>query len=136
LSVGAGVDVLIAICLTFLLVRKRTSTGFISTVHILQRLVLFAVNTGIWTATFALLTVILLHLFPLNLLYAVFGIPLCSVYCNTLLANLNARAYIRGEATTPNVGVDPFTSPALQVSRTKAGKQRGEAKIRSSGHQV
>ncbi|KAH0836833.1 hypothetical protein J3R83DRAFT_8610 [Lanmaoa asiatica] len=107
-----------------------------STDHILQRLVFFAVNTGIWTATFALLTVILLHLFPLNLLYAVFGIPLCSVYCNTLLANLNARAYIRGEATTPNVGVDPFTSPALQVSSTKTDKQCGEAKIRPSGHQV
>lgn len=30
---------------------------------------------------------------------------LCPLYCNTLLANLNARAYIRGESfTTPSIG--------------------------------
>jgi hypothetical protein len=36
----------------------------------------------------------------------VFGIPLSSLYCNTLLANLNARAYIRGETTTHNPDTD------------------------------
>ena len=40
----------------------------------------------------------------------VFGLPLCSVYCNTLLANLNARSYIRGETTTLNTDADLCTS--------------------------
>jgi len=33
-----------------------------STAHILQRLVMFAVNTGIWTATFAVLALILVRI--------------------------------------------------------------------------
>ncbi|KAH0836835.1 hypothetical protein J3R83DRAFT_8619 [Lanmaoa asiatica] len=97
--------VMIAMALTFLLVRQRATTGFANTGHILQRLAVFAVNTGIWTALFALLTLILLYVSPSNLLYALFGIPICPIYCNTLLANLNAREYIRGEATDTQLSV-------------------------------
>ncbi|KAF8414405.1 hypothetical protein L210DRAFT_3013658 [Boletus edulis BED1] len=82
--------------------RTRSKAGIANTAHILQRLTLFAVNTGIWTATFSILTVIFLHLFPPAVLYyALFGIPLGSLYCNTLLANLNARAYILSGSMTP-----------------------------------
>ncbi|KAI9574189.1 hypothetical protein HD554DRAFT_5838 [Boletus coccyginus] len=100
LALAAAVDVLIAIALTFLLLRQQAANGFASTAHILQRLVMFAVNTGIWTATFAVLALILLRALPSTLLTMVFAVPLSSLYCNTLLANLNARAYIRGEAAS------------------------------------
>jgi len=33
-----------------------------STVHVFQRLTMFAVNTGIWTATFAVLALILVRI--------------------------------------------------------------------------
>lgn len=133
LSIVTGVDVLIAIFLTFLLLRKRTTATFAGTAYTLQRLTVFAVNTGIWSATFALLTMILLHVFPLNLLYCVSGIPLCSVYCNTLLANLNAREYIRGSSTTHYVDADLFSSSSLPVSKsTKDDKQGGEPKVVTS----
>ncbi|KAG6372768.1 hypothetical protein JVT61DRAFT_7166 [Boletus reticuloceps] len=39
-------------------------------------------------------------------------IPLCAVYCNTLLANLNARAYVMGTETTFNVDLDLFSGPS------------------------
>jgi len=133
LSVAAGVDILIAGFLTFLLVRKRTALGYSGMVHVLQRLTVFAINTGIWTATFALLTAILLHVFSSNLLNAMFSIPLCSVYCNTLLANLNAREYIRGEMTTRNVD---SSANRLQVSGgCNITQQRGETEpIQMSEH--
>ncbi|KAI9568509.1 hypothetical protein HD554DRAFT_2098636 [Boletus coccyginus] len=115
LSVGAAVDVLIAVVFTLLLLRKGIATEFSSTAHILRRLILFVVNAGIWTATFALLCLIFLHLYRSASLYVVFGYPLCSVYCNTLLANLNARAYIRGETTTLNTDADLFTSSTQRV---------------------
>ncbi|KAF8435795.1 hypothetical protein L210DRAFT_3762595 [Boletus edulis BED1] len=100
LSLSAAVDVLIAIAMTYLLLRMRNATGFANTAHILQRLIVFAVNTGTWTALFAVLSVVLLRLYPSTFLHALPAIPLCSLYCNTLLANLNARAYVRdGEAT-------------------------------------
>lgn len=120
-----------------------------STAHILQRLIVFAVNTGTWTATFALLTIILvralrddrirlqpfliqtqqLHIFPSNLIYTVFGVPLCTVYCNTVLANLNARAYVRGE-TSHVIGTDLSTSSSSGVSdNTGTDNQPGEMKL-------
>ncbi|KAF8131444.1 hypothetical protein EV363DRAFT_1165129 [Boletus edulis] len=59
LSLSAAVDVLIAIAMTYLLLRMRNATGFANTAHILQRLIVFAVNTGTWTALFAVLSVVL-----------------------------------------------------------------------------
>ncbi|KAF8546535.1 hypothetical protein OG21DRAFT_1107858 [Imleria badia] len=115
LAVAAGVDVLIAAFLTILLVRKRIAAGYASTAHILQRLMLFTVNAGIWTAAFALLSLILLHLYPTTFLHAVFSFPLCSIYCNTLLANLNGRAYIRGKTTTQNPDGNFFMSSTLPM---------------------
>ncbi|KAG6380574.1 hypothetical protein JVT61DRAFT_4937 [Boletus reticuloceps] len=97
ISIAAAVDVLIAIAMTYLLYKTRAIAGFEGSAHILQRLTVFAVNTGIWTATFAVLSVVLVRALPeSNLLYLVFAIPLASLYCNMLLANLNARMYIRG----------------------------------------
>ena len=62
--------------------------------------------------------------------YTVFGFPLCSVYCNTLLANLNARTYIRGETTTHHTDVDLFTT-STSISRApdspKVDKYRRES---------
>ncbi|KAF8555072.1 hypothetical protein OG21DRAFT_1603108 [Imleria badia] len=128
LAITVAVDVLIAITMTFLLFRHRNATGFASTEHILQRLTVFAVNTGIWTATVAALSLILMRVFPTSLLYMVFCNPLGSVYCNALLANLNARTYIRGGKATHNAGAD-MAMMSLPVSDvTKAEKQSGETK--------
>ncbi|KAI9464696.1 hypothetical protein HD554DRAFT_2280573 [Boletus coccyginus] len=127
LSVAAVVDLLIAILSIFLLFRKGIATGLSSDAHIVQRLTVFAINTGIWTAVFALMTAILLRLSPLTFLSSVFGVPLCSVYCNTLLANLNVRAYIRN-ATHMNVesGVCDGSKIDLQSREAKS--------VRSSEH--
>ncbi|KAG8221098.1 hypothetical protein J3R82DRAFT_2619, partial [Butyriboletus roseoflavus] len=118
IAFAAGADILIAIFLTYLLVRKRSTTAFAKTASLLQRLTVFAVNTGIWTATFALLSLVLLQVYPTNLLYVVFGIPAASIYCNTFLANLNARSYIRGEALPHDDDVDLFASSASPLSDT------------------
>ena len=57
-----------------------------------------------------------MHILPFSssILYVVFLVPLCPVYCNTLLANLNARVYIgnRGETT------DYFTTSSLPAPGT------------------
>ncbi|KAI9567067.1 hypothetical protein HD554DRAFT_2110190 [Boletus coccyginus] len=124
LYVAAAVDVLNAVVSTSLLFRKRIATGLSSEAHAFQRLAVFAVNTGIWTAAFALLAAILLHLSRFTFLSLVFGVPLCSVYCNTLLANLNVRAYIRDE-THNNSGSWGYDS-------SKVDQQSMETKIRNT----
>ncbi|KAI9567068.1 hypothetical protein HD554DRAFT_2270467 [Boletus coccyginus] len=137
LSITAGIDILIAIFLTFLLIRKRSAIGYSSTAHVLQRLTVFAVNTGTWTAMFAFLSLILLHVFPSNMIYTVFVTPICPIYCNTLLANLNARAYIRAEATRHNGGVDLFTTSTSRVcNNTRCENQCGDANLVSPARQV
>ncbi|KAF8448817.1 hypothetical protein L210DRAFT_2628303 [Boletus edulis BED1] len=125
LATAAALDVSIAVFLTYLLLRKQSVTGYASTIQVLHRLTVFAVNAGTWTATFALLSVILLHIYPSNMLYVVFVFPICSIYCNTLLANLNGRMYIRGEATTHNVDLDLFNfNSAMPMSANTNGDNR------------
>ena len=63
------------------------------------------------------------------MLNAVFAFPLCSVYCNTLLANLNARAYIRGETTTYNVDADLPLSSKRASDGTKGDKHHRESRV-------
>ena len=109
----------------------------------LQRLTVFAVHTGTWTAVFALLSLLFvsiicrrrvhpqsvltshtwqLYVLPLENLYSVFGIPLCPVYCNTLLANLNARVYLKDGSIRGHISV--ASSAALN-----ANGQPGEVKF-------
>ena len=46
--------------------------------------------------------------------------PIPSLYCNTLLANLNVRSYLRGEALPHNVDMDLFanTSGSTRLSES------------------
>ncbi|KIJ64817.1 hypothetical protein HYDPIDRAFT_111423 [Hydnomerulius pinastri MD-312] len=91
---AAAVDITIAIAMCILLAMGRT--GFSeSTDRMILRLMVISVNTGLWTALFALVAVILLVVSPTNPLYAGVYTPLGTLYCNTLLANLNVRSYVR-----------------------------------------
>lgn len=51
-----------------------------------------------------------MNVLPTNVLYAVPGMPLCAVCCNTVLANLNARAYLGGGGTANMVDIDLFAN--------------------------
>lgn len=62
----------------------------------------------------------------------VFGIPLSSVYCNTLLANLNARTYIRGGTTAPDTGADAVM---MSLPITKADSEP-EKQIEGMKHEL
>ncbi|KAG1751532.1 uncharacterized protein EDB91DRAFT_1078297 [Suillus paluster] len=78
----------------------------LATSEMIQRMIIFSVLSGIWTALFALLDMITYLGFPNTAVYVVFDLPLCSLYCNTLLASLNSRdsciatgRYINGGGT-------------------------------------
>lgn len=51
-----------------------------------------------------------MYVLSANLIYAVFFIPLCSIYCNTVLANLNGRIYIRDDKGDSNVELNILTT--------------------------
>ncbi|KAF9238062.1 hypothetical protein BU15DRAFT_75458 [Melanogaster broomeanus] len=90
-GVAMAVDITITIALCTLLAMGRT--GFHEgTDRMLLRLIFISVNTGLSSALFAFLSVILLVVYPTDLIFTALYYPLCTVYCNTLLASLNARS--------------------------------------------
>jgi len=94
-GVAMAVDITITISLCTLLAMTRT--GFhTDTDRMLLRLIFISVNTGLSSALFAFLSVILLVVYPTDLIFTALYYPLCTVYCNTILASLNVRSYVRG----------------------------------------
>ncbi|EIW61539.1 uncharacterized protein TRAVEDRAFT_69872 [Trametes versicolor FP-101664 SS1] len=116
-GVGAAEDVLISMCLVYLLWHNRDRGGFRSTERLIYRLTVFAINTGMWTSMCALFVIITMAAYPQIQTYVALYLVVCPLYCNTLLANLNGRSYIRGDDFTepisllgPSQGRIAFTS--------------------------
>ncbi|KAJ4000455.1 hypothetical protein F5050DRAFT_498852 [Lentinula boryana] len=95
------VDIAIAVNMIYLL-RAQNSVLFKSSRRMVNRILLLSVNSSFVTAVFATTTLILLASQPENLYYCIPELSLCTVYFSSLLANLNARNYIRGEQNTIN----------------------------------
>jgi hypothetical protein len=91
---GAATDLLIAgtLCTIFSLSR----TGFHRTDVLINRLILFSVNTGLLTSLCALASLISILAAPNTFIYIAFFFCLGRLYTNSLLATLNARKMLRG----------------------------------------
>ncbi|KIJ06304.1 hypothetical protein PAXINDRAFT_20494 [Paxillus involutus ATCC 200175] len=100
LGISAAVDVIIATAMFVLLAKGRDQFNK-HTDRILFRWTLISIHTGFWTALFAVLTIILYATYPSNSLYTITYFPLCELYCNTLLANFNARSWVRSSHVPP-----------------------------------
>ncbi|KAI6004146.1 hypothetical protein EDD15DRAFT_2507560 [Pisolithus albus] len=124
----AASDVLIAGCLCFLLQKSRT--GFRRSDTMINKLMLFSLNTGLLTGIFAVASLISISVWPNAFIYIAFyfcvgrrklvrachwylhaEMILRAVYCNSLLATLNARRIIRAAST------DDDMSMSLQGAR-------------------
>ncbi|KAK7460660.1 hypothetical protein VKT23_009375 [Stygiomarasmius scandens] len=124
---SAAADVVIAVALCFLLQKSRT--GFTRTDTIINKLILFVVNTGLATSLCAVASLISLLASPDTLIYAAFYFCIGRLYSNSLLAALNARNHIRGGGgafdDSEMVSIPASVSPhpgqslnALQMSRS------------------
>ncbi|TDL19959.1 hypothetical protein BD410DRAFT_841726 [Rickenella mellea] len=110
-SSAAAVDIVTTIAMCTLLYLSRN--GLQSTDRLLGWLMISSLNTGAWTALFAIITVILaLTTPPEDILYAVTNFPLCALYCTTILGNLTARKYLRnprGTTTASSITLQPIS---------------------------
>ncbi|KAJ7430413.1 hypothetical protein B0H11DRAFT_2135886 [Mycena galericulata] len=91
---GAATDILVTGAMIYLLLKPRNSNHFPSTQKIVFRLIIMSINSGLWTALFAVLDLISIVAFPTDFTFCVFELPLCSMYLSTMLVNLNARKFI------------------------------------------
>ncbi|KAK7462792.1 hypothetical protein VKT23_007374 [Stygiomarasmius scandens] len=85
-------DILIAMCMVFVLKRAQSQTVTKRTETLVTRLLLNAVNTGAVTAVAAFIDLILFVVYKDNNFHQVPAFLLGKLYTNVLLANLNARS--------------------------------------------
>lgn len=71
------------------------------------------------------------------MIYAVPATPLCAAYCNTVLANLNARVYIAREEAPQTVDMDLFPNSSVPVSdNTRTDQWQGDTHVGSRLQEV
>jgi len=110
--VTAFVDLAIAISMVFML-RSARIEGMSQTGRLMRNLIIYSVNTGLWTALVAISFAIVMVFYPATTVYVALSLPISCLYANTLLANLNVRQYIRGMGMHPDIVIDlgPGTAP-------------------------
>ncbi|PAV16679.1 hypothetical protein PNOK_0829900 [Pyrrhoderma noxium] len=124
ISLIAVTDTSIAVTLIVLL--HRSKTGFEKSDNIINRLIVFTVNTGAIPSFLSLLIIVIMEIYPNNLIWKSTYI----VYTNTLFATLNARDYGAEmlHSTVPNniLGIRKATNNdmlmAIQVDTTISHK--------------
>ncbi|KAH0831946.1 hypothetical protein J3R83DRAFT_12832 [Lanmaoa asiatica] len=93
-ALAAAGDVLITVFLCFTLQISRT--GFQKSDTLITKLILFSINTGFLTSLCALASLVCISVWPHMWIYIAFYFCIGRLYCNTLLATLNARKGLRG----------------------------------------
>ncbi|KLO04985.1 hypothetical protein SCHPADRAFT_947285 [Schizopora paradoxa] len=107
---GVVSDFSIAGTLIFLLQRSRT--GWKTTDSIVNRLILFSINTGAVTSLCAIFALIFVSVYPNTFIYITFYMLISKMYTNSLLATLNARSSVRGRGNS-----EDSASTSIHLSR-------------------
>jgi hypothetical protein len=102
-SVAAAGDVLIAIFLCTLLQKSRT--GFRRSDTMINKLILFSMNTGLLTSICAVASLVSISVWPDTFIYIMFYFCIGRLYCNSLLATLNARKGLRGDSQNDDMSL-------------------------------
>ncbi|KAF8070023.1 hypothetical protein FPV67DRAFT_1651593 [Lyophyllum atratum] len=97
LASGVFTDMITAGALAYFLRRMRT--GFKTSNSLVNRLTVYAINTGAITSTISLSTLLLYNLKPEEFYFMAFYFVLAKFYAISLLCTLNTRKNIRGKGT-------------------------------------
>ncbi|KAF7310295.1 hypothetical protein MIND_00403500 [Mycena indigotica] len=110
-SLSAAEDVTITATLVFLLWRQRGKVHK-STTAFLDKIIMWAIETGLMTCSLSLITVILFHRRPNDFIWIAFSTIEARMFSNSLLASLNSRHVLRElrEGGSKNGGVLSLTN--------------------------
>ncbi|RPD76685.1 hypothetical protein L226DRAFT_383286 [Lentinus tigrinus ALCF2SS1-7] len=121
LGLGMATDVMTAASLCWFL--RNLKTGFAKDDSIINKLTVYAINTGVISSAISLSTLILYDLMPTNFIFMAFYFVLSKVYANSFYAALNTRRSIRGRGTEN----DRTTVPTfLMVGQTTTFKNEAQ----------
>lgn len=90
---AAVCDTIISLSLCWYL--YNTPTYFAKTHLLINKLILYTVNTSLWTTIFVLLDLMVFIIWPTNLIYVGVFFLLSKLYTNSLLGILNTRRNLR-----------------------------------------
>ncbi|KAI5885041.1 uncharacterized protein SCHCODRAFT_02594195 [Schizophyllum commune H4-8] len=114
-------DLTMAGLLSALLYKQRKDTPYQRTSEMLRRLFYYSINTGTWTAVFALVAILTVSFQPKTAWWAaIFDVGVCGVYSNTLLVNLNGRDFAAGE---PEVSHSPVSAQSTKHGPLRDSKR-------------
>jgi hypothetical protein len=116
LSLGLVTDVFTAASLSYFLHKMRT--GFKRSDTLINRLIIYSVNTGMLTSVFSASVLAMYNLMPENFIYIALYFILCKLFANSCVGTLNTRRFVHGrgtdheEATIPTFLMVANTLPA------------------------
>jgi len=97
LSLGVATDIFTAASLSYFLHRMRT--GYKKSDTLINRLIIYSVNTGTLTSVFSAAVLISYNMMPDNLIFIALYFLLSKLYANSCLATLNTRRFVHGRGT-------------------------------------
>ncbi|KAI5116215.1 hypothetical protein M0805_006766 [Coniferiporia weirii] len=114
-------DVFIAGVLVYLLQNSRT--GFKRSETMINRLVAFAVNTGLITSINAVISLVTGIALPTTFVYILFYLMLSRLYMNSMLATLNSRLNLSGNLTDGSSGpvMNSISMNNISVNNNRPG---------------
>ncbi|KAJ8092669.1 hypothetical protein PM082_006997 [Marasmius tenuissimus] len=117
LTITGACDVIIAVCMTVILSRKRSGFNN-STDDAITKIIRLTVETGTLTAILAMLTVILFFVFPSRSYWNIPIDMLGKLYSNNFMVILNRRIRMFGDNSDPTVPSTTITyGNSTQLSR-------------------
>ncbi|KAJ3768467.1 hypothetical protein FB446DRAFT_774936, partial [Lentinula raphanica] len=109
--------------------RKAQIFAMNQTQKLITRLIVYSVNTGLWTAILSVFCVVTIMKYPTTFIFIGLYMPIASLYCNTLLANLNVRHYLRGSqeviSMTTTTNQDDLATVRFAIPNVAASENMG-----------
>ncbi|KAF8272822.1 hypothetical protein EI94DRAFT_161569 [Lactarius quietus] len=129
LSLGVMTDVFTATSLSYFLHKMRT--GFKRSDTLINRLIIYSVNTGMLTSVFSAAVLASYNLMPANFVYISLYFILCKLFANSCVGTLNTRRFVQGRGTDHEEATIPTF---LMVANTlPAQPERAKRPVRVSG---
>ncbi|KAF8583789.1 hypothetical protein K439DRAFT_1617233 [Ramaria rubella] len=126
---AAACDTTITISLCWYL--YTTPKCFKRTQLLINRLILYTVNTSLWTTTFVLIDLLTFIIWPSNLIFIGVFFLLSKLYTNSFLAILNSRKSLRNTMlsvfSVAEVDIDPYFAHSCSSLRVESGRHSPRA---------
>ncbi|KAL5513669.1 hypothetical protein ACEPAH_4068 [Sanghuangporus vaninii] len=119
-SLGSGVaaDLWIAICVCYFLFKDKT--GFQRTDTVLRKLTVYIIGTGLLTSFVTIACLLSYATMPNNGVYVAIYSCISKLYFNALLATLNTRKRLRGEAKTEGYSSNSRVHQMFRIADIRA----------------